>query len=123
MGEHIAGLPFLASRFDRIAEPTEETAEIEALANHVRAGTEDALELIQQAPAEIATSLRQIESAGVLADLVASLFDFKPAEKQSLLSTIELKPRLERLVELMSHRRGTGRRADLLLQPGRRVGV
>jgi len=110
-GEHrfsvvdfVPGLPFLAARFDEISEPVSDKPEIEALAVNLRARAEEALELLPQAPPELANSLRSIESPSVLADLVAGLLDIKPTEKQSLLETIDIKPRLERLLELMSHR-------------------
>jgi ATP-dependent Lon protease len=102
--DYVPGLPFLAVRYDKLAEPTSDKPEIEALATHLRAKAEEALEFLPQAPPELATSLRTIDSPGVLADLLAGLFDFKPAEKQSLLETIDLKQRLERLLELMTHR-------------------
>jgi ATP-dependent Lon protease len=110
-GEHrfnvldfVPGLPFLAARFDQIREPESNKPEVEALAANVRAKAVEALEFLQQVPPEMAQSLRTIESAVVLADLVAGLLDFKPAEKQSLLETIDIEPRLERLLDLMTHR-------------------
>jgi ATP-dependent Lon protease len=110
-GEHrfkvvdfVPGLPFLAVRYDTVPEPVDDTPEVEALAEHLRAQAEEAIEFLPQAPPELATSLRTIESPAVLADLLAGLFDFKPIEKQSLLETIEVKTRLEKLLELMTHR-------------------
>jgi ATP-dependent Lon protease len=110
-GEHrfkvvdfVLGLPFLAARYDEIHEPETDRPEVEALAVNVRAKAEEALEFLPQAPPEMATSLGSIESPIVLADLVAGLFDFKPSEKQSLLETIHIKPRLERLLTLMTRR-------------------
>jgi ATP-dependent Lon protease len=96
-GEHrfraldfVPGLPFLAARFDDLREPETTNPEIEALLTNVRSKAEDAIEYLQQAPPELGKSLRTIESPVVLADLVAGLFDFKPAEKQSLLETIDI---------------------------------
>jgi len=110
-GEHrfrvldfVPGLPFLAARFDQIHEPEATDPEIEALTSHVRAKAAEAIQYLQQAPPELAKSLRTIESPVVLADLVAGLFDFKPSEKQLLLETVDIKPRLEHLLELMTHR-------------------
>jgi ATP-dependent Lon protease len=110
-GEHrfevldfVPGLPFLAARFEQIKEPENDKPAVEALAANIRAKAAEALDLLPQAPPEMETSLRTIESPIVLADLVAGLFDFKPSEKQSLLETIEIRPRLERLLDLMTHR-------------------
>jgi ATP-dependent Lon protease len=102
--DFVPGLPFLAARYDEIHEPETDRPEVEALAVNVRAKAEEALEFLPQAPPEMATSIGAIESPIVLADLVAGLFDFKPSEKQSLLETIHVKPRLERLLSLMTHR-------------------
>jgi ATP-dependent Lon protease len=110
-GEHrfrvvdfVPGLSFLAARFDEIHEPESDKPEIEALAANIRDKAGESLEFLPQAPPEMAASLRTIESPTVLADLVAGLFDLKPSEKQALLETIEIKPRLERLLELITHR-------------------
>jgi ATP-dependent Lon protease len=110
-GEHrfrvvdfVPGLPFLAVRYDEIPEPESDQPEVEALVAHIRGKTEEALEFLPQAPPEMVPSLRSIDSPSVLADLVSGLLDFKPAEKQSLLETVDIKPRLERLLELMTHR-------------------
>ena len=98
------GLPFLAARYDEISEPVNHRPEVEALVTHIRGQAQEALELLPQAPPELAASLNSIESPSMLADLVSGLLDINPAEKQSLLETIEIKPRLERLLELMTHR-------------------
>ncbi len=110
-GEHrfnvldfVPGLPFLAARFNQIREPESAMPEVEALATNVRAKAVEALEFVPQAPPEMAQTLRTIDSAVVLADLVSGLLDFKPAEKQSLLETIDIKLRLERLLDLITHR-------------------
>ena len=110
-GEHrfratgfVPGLPFLATHFVEIDEPVEESPEIEALARTIRARADEALALLPEAPPEIAGLLRSLESPGVLADAVASLLDFKPSEKQTLLETFAIRPRLEHLLKLMTHR-------------------
>ena len=110
-GEHrfrvldfVPGLKFLAARFDEIHEPDSTRPEVEALASNIRARAIEALEFLAQAPPEVAASLRTIESPAALADFVGGLIDFKPSEKQELLETIDIRPRLERLLELMAHR-------------------
>jgi ATP-dependent Lon protease len=102
--DFVPGLAFLAARFDEIHEPENVRPEVEALATNIRARAIEALEFVAQAPPETAASLRAIESPVALADLVAGLIDFKPAEKQELLETIDIKPRLEKLLKLMTHR-------------------
>jgi ATP-dependent Lon protease len=102
--DFIPGMPFLAARFDTIAEPEDDTAETEALAAHVKQLAATAIELIPQAPPELVSALESIESPGVLADLIASVMDIKPAEKQSVLELVNPRARLQLVADLVSHR-------------------
>jgi len=102
--DFVPGLPFLAARFDAIPEPKGTSPEAEALANHVKQKAGELIELLPQVPPELPTALASIESPGLLADLVAGLIDIKPAEKQFILETVEVRRRLERLSEFLTHR-------------------
>jgi len=102
--DFVPGLPFLAARFDTIAEPKGTSPEAEALANHVKQKAGELIQLLPQVPPELPTALQSIESPGLLADLVAGLIDIKPAEKQFILETVDVRARLERLTEFLSHR-------------------
>ncbi len=102
--DFVPGLPFLAARFDTIPEPKGTSPEAEALANHVKQKAGELIELLPQVPPELPTALASIESPGLLADLVAGLIDIKPAEKQFILETVDVRQRLERLTEFLSHR-------------------
>ena len=64
----------------------------------------EALALLPQVPAELARTLQSIDSAGQLADLIVSFMDVKPAEKQELLETLDLKERLDKVLKLLAHR-------------------
>ena len=57
-----------------------------------------------QAPPELAAAIEGINQAGQLADLVASVMDLEPAEKQEALETIDVLLRTKRVSELLSHR-------------------
>jgi len=102
--DFVPGLPFLAARFDTIPEPKGSSPEAEALANHVKQKAGELIELLPQVPPELPTALASIESPGLLADLVAGLIDIKPAEKQFILETVDVRQRLERLTEFLTHR-------------------
>ncbi|WP_405226442.1 endopeptidase La [Lentisalinibacter sediminis] len=102
--DFVPGLPFMAARFDTIPEPKGTSPEAEALANHVKQKAGELIQLLPQVPPELPTALASIESPGLLADLVAGLIDIKPAEKQFILETIEVRERLERLAEFLTHR-------------------
>ena len=102
--DFVPGLPFLAARFDLITEPESSSAEIEALTQHLKNQASEAIDLLPQAPPELAAALESIDSPGMLADLIASVIDIKPNQKQAILETIGVRSRLERLSDLMSHR-------------------
>jgi ATP-dependent Lon protease len=102
--DFIPGMPFLAARFDSITEPEDAEAETEALAAHLKQMAAEAIELLPQAPPELSSALQSIDSPGLLADLIAGVIDIKPAEKQSILETIALRPRLKRVSDLVAHR-------------------
>ena len=96
--------PFLAARIATVAEPATKGADIEARMDVLKERAVEALSLLPQVPAELARTVRGIESAGQLADLIVSFMDVKPQEKQELLETIDLKERLDKAMRLLSHR-------------------
>lgn len=102
--EFVGGQPFLAARVERIEEPEERNAEIEARLMLLRQRALETLELIPQAPRELAETIRSIGSAAQLADLAASMMDISPAEKQEVLETIALSPRLDRVLAFLNYR-------------------
>ena len=96
--------PFLAARVESLAEPSGTGAEIEARMDFLKARALEALALLPQVPAELAQTIRGIESAGQLADLIVSFIDVRAEEKQELLETLALKDRLDKVVKLLAHR-------------------
>ncbi len=96
--------PFLAARVESIAEPTETGADIEARMDYLKERAMEALSLLPQVPAELGRTIRGIDSAGQLADLIVSFMDVKPQEKQELLETLDLKERLDKVVKMLAHR-------------------
>jgi ATP-dependent Lon protease len=102
--EFLPGFPFLVARVDRIGEVEIRTPELEARMLHLKRQAAEALELLPQAPPELAAALQSITGAGALADLIASVMDLEPAEKQSVLETVDVLLRLKRVSDLLSHR-------------------
>ncbi|HEY2036652.1 MAG TPA: LON peptidase substrate-binding domain-containing protein, partial [Steroidobacteraceae bacterium] len=96
--------PFLAARVDLLPEPEEKGADIEARMAFLKQRAVEALSLLPQVPAELTRTIRGIDSAGQLADLIVSFMDVKPEEKQDLLETLDLKERLDKVVKLLAHR-------------------
>jgi ATP-dependent Lon protease len=102
--EYVGGQPFLAARVERFEEPEARGPEVEAREALLRERALEAVELLPQAPRELADAIRSIPSAALLADLVASTMDISPAEKQEVLETFDLPRRLDRVLELLGYR-------------------
>jgi ATP-dependent Lon protease len=96
--------PFLAARVETLEEPQSRGADIEARMDFLKQRAVEALSLLPQVPAELARTIRSIDSPGQLADLIVSFMDVKSQEKQDLLETIDLKARLDKVVKLLAHR-------------------
>jgi ATP-dependent Lon protease len=103
--DYLTGLPFLAARFDLIADQSATTdSGVEARATLLKQKAIEAIELLPQVPPELAPALQNIESAGALADMVAGLIDIKPAEKQTILEALKVRERLDRVIDSLNHR-------------------
>jgi ATP-dependent Lon protease len=102
--EFVRDKPFLAARIAAVAEPQAAGADIEARMDVLKERAAEALSLLPQVPAELARTVRGIDSAGQLADLIVSFMDVKPRDKQELLETIDLKERLDKAMRLLAHR-------------------
>lgn len=103
--EYLAGYPFMVARVERVDETVPEgDAELEARHLQLKERAIEALRLLPQVPQEMVNAVQATDAAGLLADLVAGYVDIKPQEKQSLLEDIDLKHRLDRLLDLLAHR-------------------
>lgn len=102
--EPIEGYPFLVARVERIPEVQPEGPEIDAGMLALRDKALEALELLPQAPQELAGAITAIREPGVLADAVASYLDLAAAERQELLELTDIAARLERVLTLIDYR-------------------
>jgi ATP-dependent Lon protease len=102
--DFISGNPFLLARAQYLPEIDSHDSAIEARAHYLKQQALAAIELLPQAPAELANAVQQIDSPSTLADLIASFIDIPAAEKQELLATIDLHARLDKVVDLVAHR-------------------
>jgi ATP-dependent Lon protease len=98
------GLPFMLARVEYLPDATHTPPEIEARALNLKRLSAETIALLPQAPAELANAIQAVESPSTLADLIASFMDIKAHEKQTLLETIDLKPRLDRVTEMLTKR-------------------
>src|ERR1700712_2272142 len=88
----------------RIEEPAERGPEIDARLHQLRERAVEVLRLIEQAPPELTATVRSIEQPGTLADFVTGLLDLTPFEKQEILETVGLLPRLDRVIARLAYR-------------------
>jgi ATP-dependent Lon protease len=96
--------PFFVARIEPHREPTVIDREVEARGLNLREKATEALQLLPQAPAELANAIRAIESISSLADIVASFMDLKTEDKQDILATFDLRTRLDRILTLLNRR-------------------
>src|SRR5260370_20828223 len=85
--------PFFVAPIDAHKEGTVLDRDVEARGLNLREKAMEPLQLLPQAPAELANAIRGIESISSLADIVPSFMDLKTADKQAILATFGLKTR------------------------------
>ncbi len=102
--DYVSRDPFFVARVQAHAESTSVEPPIEARGIALRDKALEALQLLPQAPPELGAALRELESIPALADVIASLMDLKPTDKQELLATFDLQQRLDRLLDLLGQR-------------------
>jgi ATP-dependent Lon protease len=102
--EFVPGYPFIAARVERFEERDENTPEIEARLFLLKERALEALQLLPQVPPELINAVQSAASPSMGADLVSSFMDLKVEEKQEILETIDIRRRLDRVLELLGHR-------------------
>ncbi|HME40301.1 MAG TPA: endopeptidase La [Steroidobacteraceae bacterium] len=102
--DYVSREPFLVARIAPHRETTALDREIEARGLNLREKALEAVQLLPQAPGELVNAIRGIESIPALADMVASFMDLKPADKQEILATFDLKSRLDHVITLLGRR-------------------
>ncbi len=102
--DYLHGFPFLVARIDYLDEPTTVSKEVEARALLLRKKAMETIELLPQAPAELALAIERTTEPGALANMVASFIDIDAAEKQALLETLDLHERLDKVIGVLSDR-------------------
>jgi ATP-dependent Lon protease len=102
--DYLSGQPFMAAEIVRIPEPIHLSSEIEARFVHLKGQATEAVQLLPQAPSELLAAVQNADSPGSLADMVATFMDANPDEKQEILETIDLGPRMEKVSRLLAHR-------------------
>jgi ATP-dependent Lon protease len=102
--DYVSREPFYVARVEAFREAAVLDRDTEARGLNLREKAMEALQLLPQAPAELANAIRGVESIPALADIVASFMDLKTADKQDILATFDLKTRLDRVLALLNRR-------------------
>ncbi|MDO8456179.1 MAG: endopeptidase La [Burkholderiaceae bacterium] len=102
---YIEGFPFTVARFERIVETADQDdKEIEARFMRLKERAGEVLQLLPQVPQEMVHAVQGVDAPGMLADLVAGYLDIKAAEKQEILEVVDLRRRMDRVLEILVHR-------------------
>src|SRR6185295_5902479 len=104
--EFLEGWPFMVARVDMVKQDENAAPEIEARFLQLKQQAVEAIQLLPNAPEELAVVVQQVSSAALLSDMVANVLDVKNEDKQDLLETFDLKRRLDKVLELLSARVG-----------------
>jgi len=89
--------PYLRAKVAPLTDQGEKTTVTQALMVGVKGIFQKVVELAPNLPAELAIMAMNVEEPGALADLVASTLTLPVADKQTLLETLDVKDRLERV--------------------------
>jgi len=96
--------PYLMARVERIEEPDlEHDPAVEARFLNLKAQAHQALALLPQKPEDLDQAIENAGSPSGLTDLVATFMDIPVKEKQEILETVELVPRMDKVSEKLAH--------------------
>jgi len=104
ISDFVEGYPFLLARGLHVAEPTVGGPEVEARFLVLKEQVRETLDLLPRVPPEMRQTVEATSLPGQLADLAATYLDATPVEKQDILETIDLVPRLDKVSKLLAHR-------------------
>ncbi len=102
--EHLPNYPFPVARIVRLEEPEDADSEIEARVIRLRERAAEVLHYMPQVSPELVAAVRNINPAGALADLVASVSEFKPIDRQRVLEALNLAQRLDIVLDCLLQR-------------------
>ena len=104
VAEYLPGYPFPVARIGRIDEPDTSGNEVEARTIQLRERALEVLQYLPQVSQELVSAVKSIVQPGALADLVASVVEIKIGERQQVLETIDVRRRLDLVLECVLRR-------------------
>ncbi|MCK6511585.1 endopeptidase La [Myxococcota bacterium] len=90
--------PYLRARVQLIEERPDEDIESRTLFSSLQESALRIIELSPHIPQEVSAVVQNMESPGYLADLVAAYLNIPMPEKEEILETVEIKPRLQKVL-------------------------
>ncbi len=93
---------FLLARVEELPDVFAQSPEIKALCNHITNQFRKAINLGKSVDFLAFMNIMSDNPPSELADLIASVLDVKPPERQELLETLDVKGRLEKVASLLS---------------------
>jgi ATP-dependent Lon protease len=102
--QFLDGYPMLVAQVQLVDEAGQTDVDIEGRALNLKERAIEILRLLPQVPEEMVAALQGVEGPARLADFIAGLMDVSVEEKQALLENFDLKARLDKLLDLLSHR-------------------
>jgi ATP-dependent Lon protease len=102
--EFIEGKPYLQAKVKTLSDKEAKGIEIEALMSNLVNLFNRIVKLSPFLPQEVGALATNIKDPGALADMVATLINADPEEKQMVLETLDVKKRLEQVTRVVSHR-------------------
>ncbi len=100
--EYVQDAPYLMARVKEIEDVVKDSPEIKALTNHLINEFRRAVNLGKFVDFLVFMNVMSDNTASQLADLVASVLDLKPAEKQEFLEETDVRKRLEKIIEVLA---------------------
>ncbi len=100
--EYVQDAPFLMARVKEVEDAIVDTPEIKALTNHLINEFRRAVNLGKFVDFLVFMNVMSDNSPNQLSDLVASVLDIKPTEKQEFLEETDVRKRLERIIEVLA---------------------
>ncbi len=91
---------YMAADVQALAEPTPPPA-ADALLRSLMSQFEQYVQLSKKVPEEVLSSLSGIDEPGRLVDTIAAQMSLKVDDRQNILETVEIEPRIERILALM----------------------
>jgi ATP-dependent Lon protease len=101
--EFISGKPYLQARVEHMRDKESKGKETEALVSNLLTLFTRIVELTPGLPKDMATMSKSIQEPGILADMVASIINSSPEEKQKILEIDDIRKRLKEVTRQTNH--------------------